>query len=141
MSENLHDPLDLAYLPNGDLNVPYLLANANVLLRGNELQLAASLFRLVKDHPKYGFCGDFGLGQCLMKAKKFRHAARAFEQALSKVHRGYIAIAHLDALKQAGETAQVQRLGILYAKKYEKDPSVLEKIRNIYVSALKSSNS
>jgi hypothetical protein len=51
------DPLEFAHLPSGELNVPYLLANANLLFQEGDLAAAASLFRAVKSHPKYGFCG------------------------------------------------------------------------------------
>jgi tetratricopeptide (TPR) repeat protein len=130
------DPLEFAHLPSGELNVPYLLANANLLFQEGDLAAAASLFRAVKSHPKYGFCGDYGLGQCYLAEGKFQTAAAAFEKAYAKCHRGYIAVAHLEALKCCGYRAQLQNCAIIYAQEFNQEEKTVERIRALYTESL-----
>lgn len=82
--------LDLVYLPDGRINAPYILANANLLLKSGEYQLAVSLFRRIQDHPKYGYCGYYGVGQCYFLLQHWSRARTAFEKALALAHRPYI---------------------------------------------------
>jgi tetratricopeptide (TPR) repeat protein len=115
---NEDDSLELAYLPNGNLNFPYILSNANLLLQSGEIDLAASLFRLALGEPKVAHIALFGLGQCCMAGADYPKAARAFEKALLVSRRPYIAEAHLKALKMAGELELTGTLTQQYAAEF-----------------------
>lgn len=87
---------DFIYLPNGELNIPFLLVNANLLLKEGEIQLAASLFERVKASEKYRHCAYYGIGQCFLKLNARKQALSLFKKALACKRRPYIENAIID---------------------------------------------
>ena len=127
---------NLAYLPNGELNASYILANASILLREGELSLAASLFCLVKDHKKLGHCAHYGLGQCFFAAKDWGRAVKAFEKALLLARKSYIARALLDALMASKQYALVEKTAVTLAREFAQESSFVEEVQRIYKDSI-----
>ncbi len=123
---------DLSYFPNGELNISFLLFNANLLLQEGELELAASLFQLVKNHHKYGYCGHYGIGQCFLKAQQPKLAAQAFERAYSLEKRPYIAVALIDALIACEYFEAAEIRSIEFAREFSAEPKFVELFRQHY---------
>ncbi len=132
------DPiLEDAYLSNGELNISYILSNANLLMKSGEFLDAISLFRLVKNHPKFGFCGHYGLGQCFLKMGQPEQAVRAFEKALSLQRRAYIAASLVEAFLILRNFTIVEKLTLGFAQEFVNDPDYLKQFRAQYQVCLK----
>jgi len=127
---------DLCYLPNGELNVPFILTNANLLLLENELELAASLFQLVKGHTPYAHCAHYGIGQCFLKAQCPRQAVQAFEKAFLLEKRPYIGTALLEALMACGDLPAFEKRAIELAREFSFDEKFVEIFRRQYQMCL-----
>lgn len=120
------------YLPNGNLNAPYVLSNASLLLKEGEVDMAASLFKQVTGHPKLGHCGHYGIGKCFMKIGKPAKAVAAFEAALLLQRRPYIAASLLEALIALQEYTQAEKRALEFAREFVADPESIERFRSLY---------
>jgi tetratricopeptide (TPR) repeat protein len=127
---------NLAYLPSGELNAPYILASARVLLREKEYSLAISLFGLLKDHQKFGHCAHYGIGQCFFAANDLDRAVKAFEKALSLARKPYIAIALLESLMANKQYSLVEKTALVLASEFAQDTSFIETVRQIYQDSI-----
>src|SRR5690348_9410979 len=107
---------DYELLPNGEINAPYILANADLLLRRGETELASKLFRAVKNHSRLGYCGHYGLGRCFLAEGKTGQAIAAFEKALSLVKRPYIATILLKTLIDSRNADLAERRALELAR-------------------------
>jgi tetratricopeptide (TPR) repeat protein len=129
------DENDYAYLPNGELNAPYILANADLLVKHGEYLAAAKLFRLLKDHPRLAHCAHYGMGQCLLKSGKPELALQAYEKALSIQKRDYIAQSLIQALIACGEYAEAEQRSFDFARDFASSEAAVESFRSLHRSA------
>ena len=129
---NTQDPTDILYFPNGEMNTSFILSNANLLLKEGEIELAASLFLLIKNQKKYSHCGHYGLGQCFLKMKNPHQAVIAFEKAFSLAKHPYIAAALIEALLASKEFNTAEKRTLEFAREFANDISFLELFRRQY---------
>ncbi len=127
---------DSAFLPSGGINIPIILSNALILLKENEIELAASLFRLAKKYPKYVHCGHFGMGQCYLKANDPRRAVRAFELAFSITPRPYIGLALVEALIESKCFQIAEEKALNLAQFFATDPKSVKDFKEKYQECL-----
>ncbi len=132
MSNDLKDTI---YLPNGELNSPFVLANANILLKEKELKLAASLFLLIAKQETYAFCGYYGLGQCFTGMQKHEAAVESFRKAFQISKRSWIATAWIDCLMRTGDFRSAEKVALECAIEFVNQPEVSEKFRLYYRDA------
>lgn len=136
-NENFEEEaLRLAHLPDGTLNVPYLLSNALVLVNAGEISDAASLFNLVKAHPKHGHCGHYGLGLCLMKLSQPASAVRAFKNAYDISPRAYIGVAMVEAMIAANQFRDAETMSERFAIVHAQNSALVEVFRLQYRVAI-----
>ena len=129
---------NLAYLPNGNLNASFILANGKILFEEKELALAVSLFRLLKDDKKLGHCAHYGLGQCFFAANDFAQAVKAYEKALSLSKKSYIAKALLEALMANKQYPSVEKKALQFVVEFTNEPEFVQEVRKIYYSSIEN---
>ncbi len=133
-----HETDNIIYLPNGELNAPYLLANANLLLKEGDPQLASSLFLLTTKTKNYAHCGFYGLGQCYRHLQKPDLALDALRKAFALSRRAYIAIALIQALLECGQFQEAEQTSLSCAVEFLNDTYASEQIRGFYQKAIQS---
>jgi uncharacterized protein HemY len=136
---NIENPFEFAYLPNGEPNTSFILSNANLLMKNGELDLAVSLFLLVKNHVRYGYCGHYGLGQCFLRMSHPKEAVLAFEKAYSLKRRAYIAAALVEALLECGEYKIAEERSIEFALEFSNESGFVDLFRMQYEKASRGS--
>ena len=127
---------DLIYLPNGELNSPFVLANANILLKENEFKLAAKLFLLMANQRTYAFCGYFGLAKCFEKLSKPTQASESYKRAFELSRRPYIAFAYLECLLANHHYHQAEQFALMCAVEFVKHADEGERFRRFHRDAL-----
>jgi tetratricopeptide (TPR) repeat protein len=72
-----------AYLPEGKLNVPYLMRNASLLVVAGELTLAKNIYKAVLQTGERTPEALFGIGQCLESEGKLPEARKNYEESIA----------------------------------------------------------
>ena len=130
------DELDqIIYFQNGELNTPYVLANAGLLLKSDEPRMAAILYMVIARHKKNSFCGFYGLGQCFLALEKPQNARDAFRKAFLLGGRPYMAVALIEALLLCEEYAEAEALALKCAVEFVTDAKMNERFKNLYQRA------
>jgi tetratricopeptide (TPR) repeat protein len=81
--ETATSAIDEVYLPNGHLNTPFLLKNAEVLLQAGETKLAARIYQTLLQNREHLGRAHEGLGDCAAREEKMDLARRAYEEAIA----------------------------------------------------------
>lgn len=71
------------YLPNGKLNVPYLIQNANLLFAAGEYSLSKNIFKTLLQSGEKAAQIHLGLGQCLEAENKLEDARKHYEESIT----------------------------------------------------------
>jgi tetratricopeptide (TPR) repeat protein len=124
--------IEAAYLPSGEMDIPFIFENAVLLLRENEYELAASLFRVAKDDKQLGYQAWFGLGQCYVAAQKYQNAVLVFEKALSLSKQPYIAVALVHSLISCKHFDIAEKKTVEYAREFAHDAASVSQLRKYY---------
>jgi tetratricopeptide (TPR) repeat protein len=74
---------DGVYLTTGKLNVPYLLKNANLLIKAKDYSLAKNIFRAVAQTGESTAQALHGIGICLEAEGKLEDAKSQFEESIA----------------------------------------------------------
>lgn len=74
---------DSVYLPNGKLNIPFLLQNGQLLLDSGEYELAKKLYKVVLESGEMTHIAFFDLGRCFELEKKFAEAQTYYEKSIA----------------------------------------------------------
>ena len=133
MNENLDQ---LIYYPNGDLNVPYVLANANLLIKSGDINLAATIFMAAAKNKKQAYCGYYGLGLCFVKLGKHAAAVQAFQKSFSLKQRPYIGVAWVEALIESGKGNEAEQIALQCGILFVNDGEASQQFRNLYLRAV-----
>ncbi len=72
-----------AYLPDGKLNVPYLMRNAALLMASGELGLAKNVYKAILQTGERTPEALFGIGQCLEAENKLAEARKHYEESIA----------------------------------------------------------
>lgn len=97
LSPPVKPTLDGIYLPNGKLNVMYLLNNAEILVHAKDFELAKKIFRSVVQSGEMVWRGLLGLGRCYEFEQKFDLAQGTYEESIA-YHPSYDAYSFLAKL-------------------------------------------
>ena len=127
---------DLIYFPNGDLNFPFVLANANLLLKEDEVELAVSLFGLITQHKSRAYFGHYGLGQCFLKSGEPDSAALSFERAFRLGRRPFLAYAWIEALISDRKYKEAEKTALLCAVEFAEDLETSNRLREFHRRAV-----
>jgi tetratricopeptide (TPR) repeat protein len=133
--------MEMAYFPNGAMNAPFILSNANVLLKAGEVDLALSLFRVVKAHERLAFCAHYGIGLCYLKKSDPERALGALEKALSLARRPYIAVALVNALLACGQFKLSEERSVQFAQEYAAQVGYVDVFRKQHSQSIAKSES
>ncbi len=129
--------LDLVlYSENGELNAPYVLANANLLYKEGEYRLAGAMFLAIARNEKYSYCAYYGLGRCFTALFQFNAANQAFEKAFKLAPKPYIGLAWLESMIAAQKHAQAEKMAIRFAVQFADDAHACNEIGVLYNSIL-----
>lgn len=75
--------LDGVYLPNGKLNISYLIKNADVLIQSKEYPLAINIYQTLIQAGEAKDKALFGLGRCYHAQKELDKAKEHFEESVT----------------------------------------------------------
>ena len=131
------EQLDLMILlPNGELNAPFLLANANLLLKAGEFKTAGSLFLRIAKTKKYAYCGYYGLGLCFRKLGQTEQAVEALKKSYLLEKRAYIAIELVKTLLESGRIKEAEQLSFACAAEFSDQAPVVEEMGKLFQQAI-----
>lgn len=129
--------LDLVlYTETGELNAPYVLANANLLYKEGEYRLAGAMFLAIARNSKYSYCAYYGLGRCFTALFQYKAARQAFEKAFACARKPYIGLALLESLVATQSYLQAEEMAPKLAVEFADDAPFCNEIGALYNSIL-----
>jgi tetratricopeptide (TPR) repeat protein len=78
-----HAYLNKIYLPNGKLNVPYLIKNADILFEAKDYLLARKIYRTILQSGEYTATVLHRIGKCYEAEGKYDEAYSKYEESIS----------------------------------------------------------
>ena len=75
--------LETIYLPNGKLNVPYLIKNGDLLFEEGDYGLAKNIFKAILSSGDYSGTALLRLGKCLEAENKLDEAKTSYESSIT----------------------------------------------------------
>jgi hypothetical protein len=125
------DP-DLTYLPNGELNITYVVSQARTWLNEGRMLEAGKAFQMVAQQSKSPHLGWYGLGQCLSKGRHFEKAVLAFQRAFAIEPKIYIVQDWIEALIASGRSSDAEELSLRMIRQFAENPAALEALRALH---------
>ncbi len=74
---------DGVYLANGNLNVPFLLKNAELLFSSGEYTLARNIYRTMADQGELSYSSLYWMGRCFEAESKVDEALKCYDQSIA----------------------------------------------------------
>ncbi|MGK5087834.1 tetratricopeptide repeat protein [Bdellovibrionota bacterium FG-2] len=78
-----HTETEGVYLANGNLNVPFLLKNAELLFSSGEYTLARNIYRTMADGGELSYSSHYWMGRCFEGENKIDEALQHYEQSIT----------------------------------------------------------
>jgi len=101
------------YLPNGKLNVPFLIKNGDLLFEAGDFVLAKNIYRTILTSGEFTGPALFRIGKCLEAEGKLEEAGKHYEQSITY-------LPSLDAYQRLGAILISQKKDLLAAETLER---------------------